>query len=34
MIGAIAGDVIGAAYEFAPHRTTAFPLFSEESRVQ
>ncbi len=32
MIGAIAGDVIGSAYEWARHRTTAFPLFSDDSR--
>jgi len=32
VIGAIAGDVIGAAYEFERAKTVAFPLFSEESR--
>jgi ADP-ribosylglycohydrolase len=29
MIGAIAGDIIGSIYEFAPIKTTEFPLFQE-----
>ena len=31
MIGAIAGDIIGSEYEFAPIKTTDFPLFSSNS---
>ena len=31
MIGAIAGDIIGSVYEFAPIKHTAFPLFSNQS---
>ena len=27
MIGAIAGDIIGSAYEFSPIKTKDFPLF-------
>jgi ADP-ribosylglycohydrolase len=32
MIGAIAGDVIGAAHEFERTKTMDFPLFNEWSR--
>lgn len=31
MIGAIAGDIIGSIYEFAPIKTKAFPLFDDRS---
>lgn len=31
MFGAIAGDIIGAPYEFAPKKSTDFPLFSPAS---
>ena len=31
LLGAIAGDIIGSVYEFHPHKTTDFPLFSESS---
>lgn len=31
MIGAIAGDMIGAPYEFNGHKTKDFPLFTERS---
>jgi ADP-ribosylglycohydrolase len=31
MIGAIAGDMIGAPYEFHPIKTTGFPLFTSDS---
>jgi ADP-ribosylglycohydrolase len=31
MIGAIAGDIIGSVYEFAPIKTKEFPLFSRHS---
>lgn len=31
MIGAIAGDIIGSVYEYAPIKTEAFPLFGEGS---
>ena len=31
MIGAIAGDIIGSVYEFAPIKTPDFPLFSPNS---
>jgi ADP-ribosylglycohydrolase len=32
MIGAIAGDIIGSVYEFAPIKTKDFPLFSRDCR--
>ena len=32
MLGAIAGDVIGSAYEWHPIKTTEFPLFHVRSR--
>jgi len=32
MIGAIAGDIIGSAYEFNPIKTTDFRLFTKHSR--
>lgn len=32
MIGAIAGDIIGSMHEWAPTKTTAFPLFTPASR--
>jgi len=32
VLGAIAGDVIGSAYEFDPVKSVTFPLFSEHSR--
>lgn len=32
LLGAIAGDVIGSVYEFAPYRATDFPLFSPGSK--
>jgi ADP-ribosylglycohydrolase len=32
MIGAIAGDIIGSAYEFGPGAPQGFPLFSPRSR--
>ena len=32
MLGAIAGDVIGSAYEWHNMKTTEFELFSRESR--
>ncbi|MFH1844332.1 MAG: ADP-ribosylglycohydrolase family protein [bacterium] len=32
MLGAIAGDMIGSAYENRPIKTTEFPLFSDNSR--
>ena len=32
MIGAIAGDIIGSIYEFAPIKTKDFPLFGEGCR--
>lgn len=32
MIGAIAGDVIGSVHEWAPTKTTDFPLFTPASR--
>ncbi len=32
MLGAIAGDVIGSVYEWAPIKTTDFPLFQPRSR--
>jgi ADP-ribosylglycohydrolase len=32
MLGAIAGDIIGSAYEHAPIKTTGFPLFQAFSR--
>jgi ADP-ribosylglycohydrolase len=32
MLGAIAGDVIGSAYEWMAHKSTDFPLFSPSSR--
>lgn len=32
MLGAIAGDIIGSVYEFAPHRSTEFELFGPKSR--
>lgn len=31
MLGAIAGDIIGSAYEFDPVKTKDFPLFTEAS---
>ena len=31
MLGAIAGDIIGSVYEFAPIKSTEFPLFSLSS---
>lgn len=31
MLGAIIGDIIGSAYEFRPHKSKEFPLFSEKS---
>ncbi len=31
MLGAIAGDVIGSVYEFAPHRSVDFPLLGPAS---
>ena len=31
MFGAIAGDIIGAPFEFAPKKSTDFPLFSSRS---
>ena len=32
MLGAIAGDIIGSAHEFSPHKSLDFPLFTEASR--
>jgi ADP-ribosylglycohydrolase len=32
MLGAIAGDIIGSPYEYTPHKSKTFPLFSETSR--
>ncbi|NJD36857.1 MAG: ADP-ribosylglycohydrolase family protein [Geobacter sp.] len=32
MIGAIAGDIIGSPYEFRPHKSVDFPLFSAGCR--
>ena len=32
MIGAIAGDIIGSAYEHSPIKTKAFPLFGSRCR--
>lgn len=32
MLGAIIGDIVGSPYEFDNHRSTRFPLFSEDSR--
>ncbi len=32
MIGAIAGDIIGSVYEFAPIKTKEFPLFHRLAR--
>ncbi len=32
MLGAIIGDIIGSVYEWSPTKTTAFPLFSPDSR--
>ena len=32
MLGAIAGDIIGAPFEFAPYKHKDFPLFSEHSQ--
>jgi ADP-ribosylglycohydrolase len=32
MIGAIAGDIVGSPYEFHPHKSTDFPLFTAESK--
>ncbi len=32
MIGAIAGDIIGSPYEFRPHKSVDFPLFSADCR--
>ena len=32
MLGAIAGDVIGSAYEWNAVKTTEFALFTEKSR--
>ncbi len=31
MLGAIIGDIVGSAYEFAPVKTAVFPLFTERS---
>ena len=31
MLGAIAGDIIGSAYEGRPIKTTDFPLFTRHS---
>ena len=31
MLGAIAGDIIGSLYEFAPHKAINFPLFCTHS---
>ncbi|MBE9066099.1 ADP-ribosylglycohydrolase family protein [Leptolyngbya cf. ectocarpi LEGE 11479] len=31
MLGAITGDTIGSAYEFAPQKTKDFPLFTDQS---
>lgn len=31
LLGAIAGDIIGSAYEHSPHKSIDFPLFSNES---
>lgn len=33
MLGAIAGDIIGSAYEFNPIKTKEFPLFSKYSHL-
>lgn len=33
MLGALAGDVVGSAYEFRPVKTVDFPLFTPASRV-
>lgn len=31
MLGAIVGDIVGSVYEFMPHKSEIFPLFSEHS---
>lgn len=31
MLGAIAGDIVGSVHEFAPFKSTEFPLFVDES---
>lgn len=31
MLGAIIGDIAGSVYEFHPHKSKDFPLFSEKS---
>lgn len=31
MLGAIVGDIVGSVYEFMPHKSKIFPLFSEHS---
>ena len=31
MFGAIVGDIVGSIYEFVPHKSKVFPLFSEHS---
>ena len=31
MLGAIVGDIVGSIYEFVPHKSKVFPLFSEHS---
>jgi ADP-ribosyl-[dinitrogen reductase] hydrolase len=33
LLGAIAGDVIGSVFEFNPHKSTSFSLFSDESEM-
>lgn len=31
MLGAIIGDIVGSIYEFVPHKSKVFPLFSSRS---
>lgn len=31
MLGAMVGDIVGSFYEFVPHKSKIFPLFSEHS---
>lgn len=31
MLGAIIGDIVGSIYEFVPHKSKVFPLFSRQS---
>lgn len=32
MFGAIVGDIVGSVYEYVPHKSKVFPMFSRQSR--